>query len=142
MQRETIEHLFYGRPEHQRRFTQDFPVLPDVWIEYGKDPKARIEVLLTPTTSPTRRRWPAYFESGWQRTPVARSRGHVLYNESVVMAALTFPELLRCAVPLTAWWQRSVAPAHQDWTRRGLVELAGRLAAFTPGSPVLTTTLA
>src|SRR6185436_16083854 len=65
--------------------------------------------------------------------------GQVLYNESVVMAALSFPELLRCAVPLTVWWQRAVAPAHQDWTRPGLVKLAAQLAAFTPGSPVLTT---
>jgi hypothetical protein len=36
MERARIEELFYGRPEHQRRFTQDFPILPDVWIAYGK----------------------------------------------------------------------------------------------------------
>ena len=38
MERERIEELFYGRPEHQRRFTQDFPILPDVWIAYGRTP--------------------------------------------------------------------------------------------------------
>ena len=38
MQRDTIERLFYGEPEHQRRFTQDFPILPDVWIEYRQEP--------------------------------------------------------------------------------------------------------
>ena len=48
MQRDTIERLFYGEPEHQRRFTQDFPILPDVWIEYGKNPAGRVELLLTP----------------------------------------------------------------------------------------------
>ena len=48
MHRDQIEALFYGRPENQRRFTQDFPILPDVWIEYGKDPAGRVEVLLTP----------------------------------------------------------------------------------------------
>ena len=139
MQRETIEHLFYGRPEHQRRFTQDFPVLPDVWIEYGKDPKARIEVLLTPhneSDAPTVARALRQRLAKEATGPIA---GRVLYNESVVMAALSFPELLRCALPLTAWWQRAVAPTHQDWTRRALVKLAGRLAAFTPGSRVVTT---
>ena len=48
MKRDQIEELFYGKPEQQRRFTQDFPILPDVWIEYGKAPDKRVEVLLTP----------------------------------------------------------------------------------------------
>jgi serine protease AprX len=141
MRRETIEHLFYGRPEQQRRFTQDFPVLPDVWIEYGKDPNARIEVLLTPhneSDAPTvarvlRERLAA------EANAIGSTGGHVLYNESVVMAALTFPQLLRCALPLTAWWQRAVAPAHATWTRPALELLAQRLAEFRPGAPVIST---
>ena len=141
MRRETIEHLFYGRPEQQRRFTQDFPVLPDVWIEYGREPKARIEVLLTPhneSDAPTvarvlRERLAADAHA------TGSTGGHVLYNESVVMAALTFPQLLRCALPLTAWWQRAVAPAHATWTRPALELLAQRLAEFRPGDPVITT---
>src|SRR6185295_12698485 len=48
MRRDQIEELFYGKPEQQRRFTQDFPILPDVWIEYGKTPDKRVELLLTP----------------------------------------------------------------------------------------------
>jgi subtilisin family serine protease len=55
------------------------------------------------------------------------------------MAALTFPQLLRCALPLTAWWQRAVAPAHATWTRPALELLAQRLADFKPGAPVITT---
>jgi serine protease AprX len=141
MRRETIEHLFYGRPEQQRRFTQDFPVLPDVWIEYGREPKARIEVLLTPhneSDAPTvarvlRERLAADAHA------TGSTGGHVLYNESVVMAALTFPQLLRCTLPLTAWWQRAVAPAHATWTRPALELLAQRLAEFRPGDPVITT---
>jgi serine protease AprX len=141
MRRETIEHLFYGRPEQQRRFTQDFPVLPDVWIEYGREPKARIEVLLTPhneSDAPTvarvlRERLAA------EANASGSTGGHVLYNESVVMAALTFPQLLRCALPLTAWWQRAVAPAHATWTRPALELLAQRLAEFRPGAPVIST---
>ena len=140
MRRETIEHLFYGRPEQQRRFTQDFPVLPHVWIEYGKDPKARIEVLLTPhneSDAPTVAR--VLRERLAAEANATGSTGHVLYNESVVMAALTFPQLLRCALPLTAWWQRAVAPAHATWTRPALELLAQRLAESRPGAPVITT---
>jgi hypothetical protein len=54
MERRDIETLIYGNPEQQRRFTQDFPVLPDVWIAYAEslnkpnDPKRkdRLELLL------------------------------------------------------------------------------------------------
>ena len=141
MRRETIEHLFYGRPEQQRRFTQDFPVLPDVWIEYGRDPKAPVEVLLTPhneSDAPTVARVlrERLATDGRGAGP---TRSRVLYNESVVMAKLTFPQLLRSALPLTAWWQRAVAPAHATWTRPALELLAQRLGESTPGSPVIST---
>ncbi len=32
MKREEVEELFYGKRNQERRFTQDFPILPDVWI--------------------------------------------------------------------------------------------------------------
>jgi serine protease AprX len=141
MQRETIERLFYGQPEHQRRFTQDFPILPDVWIEYGRNPGARIELLLTPHNESDaatlaralRQRLAADAAAG--SGPAAR----VLYNESVVLAALTFPQLLRAALPLSAWWQRSVTPAHATWSRQALQQFAADLAAFAPGTRVLST---
>jgi hypothetical protein len=31
-----------------RRFTQDTPILPDVWIKFGTEPKGAHELLLTP----------------------------------------------------------------------------------------------
>lgn len=64
MTRAEIEELIYGKPEQQRRFTQDFPILPDVWIAYAelrtkrlealnqntRPPSERVELLLTPHT--------------------------------------------------------------------------------------------
>jgi hypothetical protein len=50
MQREAIEDLIYGGANQRRRFTQDFPVLPDVWIGYGMESRKRLELLLTPHT--------------------------------------------------------------------------------------------
>lgn len=138
MQRDTIERLFYGEPEHQRRFTQDFPILPDVWIEYGKAPAARIELLLTPhneSDAATLARALRQRLSADAQPASAR----VLYNESVVLAALTFPELLRAALPLSAWWERSVTPMDPTWTRDALQEFAAGLATFKPGSQVLST---
>jgi subtilisin family serine protease len=142
MQRDTIERLFYGEPEHQRRFTQDFPILPDVWIEYGRTPAARIELLLTPHNESDaatlaralRQRLAA---DAPPSAPGAPAR--VLYNESVVLAALTFPELLRTALPLSAWWERSVTPMNPTWTRDALQQFAAGLATFKPGAQVLST---
>ena len=141
MQRDTIERLFYGEPEHQRRFTQDFPILPDVWIEYGKTPAGRVELLLTPhneSDSATLAR--ALRQRLADEPPAAEpSPARVLYNESVVLAALTFPQLLRAALPLSAWWERAVTPARPTWTRAALQQFAADLATFVPGSRVLST---
>ena len=124
MKRQEIEELFYGNPEHQRRFTQDFPILPDVWIEYGEKPGQRIDVLLTPhnqSDAPTvARALRARLKQDSRIKPDKERR--ILYNESVVLAKLTFPELLRGVLPLTAWWSGVVMPAKLEWTHAALLK--------------------
>ena len=143
MERRDIEILIYGNPEQQRRFTQDFPVLPDVWIAYAesfnkpKDPKRkdRLELLLTPhnrsdaatLTRALRQRFDQ--EKSWladyrKSHPSAgsvepTSPPRILFNESVVFASFTFEELIRLAMPLTDWWKWNVADAvdEKSWSR-------------------------
>jgi hypothetical protein len=124
MKRQQIEELFYGSPERQRRFTQDFPILPDVWIAYGENPGKRISLLLTPhneSDAPTLAR---ALRARLKQDPRIKhdKERRILYNESVVLATLTFPELLRGALPLTAWWRGVVLPAKLSWTREGLLK--------------------
>jgi hypothetical protein len=151
MRRDEIEELFYGKPEQQRRFTQDFPILPDVWIAYGKAPTARVELLLTPHTesdapglaralrhrlaldtksvdtngvdpgsADDRSRHPA-------GEPQGQGRAQVLFNESVVLAKLSFRELLCDAMPLTDWWKRVVTPIGGVWVDDNLRSFAASL---------------
>ena len=52
IKREWLEELIF-RGEASRRFTQDSPVLPDVWLHYGvqqaRSPRPiRLDLLLTP----------------------------------------------------------------------------------------------
>ena len=46
--RDFLERLIY-QGLGNRRFTQDSPVLPDVWIHYGLQPNEPVDLLLTPT---------------------------------------------------------------------------------------------
>lgn len=150
MERERIEELFYGRPEHQRRFTQDFPILPDVWIAYGRSPGDRLELLLSPhnesdaaTVASALRQRLEYERNApggrWQTAHPGLRAPRVLFNESVVMAALSFWELLRGALPLTDWWNRAIAPLGTDWSRARLTELAARLNEGRTGGAALAT---
>lgn len=105
-----IETLLFGT-ERQRRFTQDSPVLPDVWLAYNQDPCAPVDLLLTPYRNGqpaelyTRLR--ARLKESRERTG---SPWRITYNESYVVAELTFRELIRAALPLTRWWVRYVWP--------------------------------
>ena len=48
MTSDQIEWLLYGKPNEERRFTQDLPILPDVWIAYAANKSSRVSLLLTP----------------------------------------------------------------------------------------------
>src|SRR4051812_44871793 len=47
-----IEKLVFGS-ESARRFTQDSPVLPDVWIAFAREPGRSRQLLLTPNMEPS-----------------------------------------------------------------------------------------
>ena len=46
-----LQELIYGAGPG-RRFTQDSPVMPDVWLAYGQSPEP-VDLLLTPHTGTT-----------------------------------------------------------------------------------------
>jgi serine protease AprX len=147
MTREQIEALIYGNPEQHLRFTQDFPVLPDVWIAFAEKPNERIELLLTPynpidaaTLQRALRERLAVEQPalGHYRTQhqlgSSERRPRIIFNESVVFARLTFEELVRVALPLTEWWKQNFADlAPGEWTepaaKKFLKEVGGQESA-------------
>ena len=119
--RDQIDALLYGG-HHSPRFTQDSPVLPDVWIRYAEEPHRPHELLLTPYQSPsggsvTAGQLSKVLKACLAR-PEARQPGNpprladgargpaVAYNQSTVLARLWFDELVRVLIPLSAWWHR------------------------------------
>jgi subtilisin family serine protease len=148
MDRTQIEQIFYGQPDQQRRFTQDFPVLPDVWIAYGTEPGQRFELLLTPHSRSdastvaqalrerlTAEKAVALGELGWKTAHRGDERARILFNESVVLANFSFWELMRVAMPLTDWWRRAVAPLGNDWIGEGVRAFIETDGDRKPGGP-------
>jgi len=138
MNRQDIEELIYGKPEQQRRFTQDFPILPDVWIAFAEQPNRRIELLLTPyspTPAATLNRalrerlrqeqlgLDRYRAMHSQRDATPPTRPRILFNESVVFANFNLEELIRVAMPLTGWWKNSVAQSTIAWEKEDIQSL-------------------
>jgi serine protease AprX len=125
MDREEVFKLIYGAPTSGRRFTQDSPVLPDVWLEYALDPREAKDLLLTPYTYGGVRTAPGELAKVVRerleadRAPrgahkptgkgTAMQAGPALgigtsFNQSTVVARMTFREMCRCVLPLSKWW--------------------------------------
>ncbi|MEO7359849.1 MAG: S8 family serine peptidase [Gemmatimonadaceae bacterium] len=107
IQREWLEELIF-RGEMSRRFTQDSPILPDVWLAFANRPKTdgRIDLLFTPhrnhSTADLYRAIRARLEL---YSPDAAPLHNLAYHQSSVVAELTFRELLLGVAPLSAWWR-------------------------------------
>lgn len=117
MQRDQIEELLYGKPNEERRFTQDFPILPDVWIAYASQESSRVSLLLTPHN---RSDAPSMVRALRDRMKVetdkrAGEAPRLLYTESVALVDFTFTEMLRVALPLTDWWANTLSHLDEAW---------------------------
>jgi hypothetical protein len=126
LDRKLMEKLMFGTGR-VRRFTQDSPVLPDVWIEYaqgdgddGQDDRQgafpAVKLLLTPyreaNAGDVRRELRQRLDRErqtpeWQAFgPPDPKRPRAVYNQSTVAAELYFEDLIRVVLPMTAWWDR------------------------------------
>ncbi len=113
-----IEYLIFGT-ERQRRFTQDSPVLPDVWLEYNKTgPDEPVDLLLTPyknrQPSELYKKLRERLRAEDEIRPGKKGDRRVTYNEAYVVAKLTLDEVIRVALPLTRWWVEYVWKGAED----------------------------
>lgn len=108
--RSVIEWLIFGE-DGERRYTQDSPVLPDVWIAYGMEPGRPQQLLITPERDA---RPGAVAVALRERLGLGEDgsgeRGHgIAYTESSVAVRLDLGELVRAVLPMTRWWRRLVS---------------------------------
>ena len=98
--------LVYGKSRRQR-FTQDSPILPDVFIHYGESKDKRCDLLLTPHWSKTPTELSEVLAERLQgKLRSSRSDPGLAHNQTVVVAELSFVDLVCGVLPLSSWWQR------------------------------------
>jgi hypothetical protein len=154
MDREEIVDIIYGAGAENRRarWTQDSPILLDVWVAYADRPEMpRQELLLTPHNTSSAEELCAYLRGRLSRRMEWRyDESHfgpgspfLLFNESVVLANLTLEELLGEVLPLSDWWHsqagREKAPPNsnfQDQLRRMQALLNGMQASKSPADRI------
>ena len=125
VEREWLRRIVFGR-DGTHRFTQDSPILPEVWLVGGlrfcSEPEQRIDLLLTPhrahtpaalaeelqyrleaTDPPSRGAEP----EGGNAQLITRPVWTLAVSQSTVAVSLTFKELVTAALPLTPWWLRN-----------------------------------
>ncbi|HEY3210238.1 MAG TPA: S8 family peptidase [Actinomycetota bacterium] len=116
LDRMALEEIIFRRAP-MRRYTQDSPVLPDVWFAYGANPGEQIDLLLTPhrTSSPGEvfkfvrerlesERETEYWEARHGEEGLAAD---LAYSQSAVAGRFYFDELVRVLLPLAVWERSS-----------------------------------
>ena len=112
IERRVLEDLIFSRAP-MRRYTQDCPILPDVWFEYGRDPQSRVDLLLTPhraaspgqvATAIQNRLSQERSSPSWiERHNGEPSATQLVYSQSTVAGWFWFDELVRVILPLSVW---------------------------------------
>lgn len=141
-----ISKLMYETPGGAR-FTQDSPVLTNVWLKYAMEPRSPQKLILTVDrehgagkAAQMLRGMLDQFRSRLDReeagyslqTPIGelhgegkRGRAKISYISGQVSAELYFDEMMRVALPLTPWWQHTYQQLqvigkreqHSHWVR-------------------------
>ncbi|MBP2315332.1 S8 family serine peptidase [Azospirillum soli] len=101
-----VEDVIYGW-NASRRFLQDDPVRPDVWIAFAEKPDEAQSLLLEPLFQVR----PGTVANGLRKALHAKGaeKAELTYNQSSVAARLTFAQVVKYVLPRTAWWADAIA---------------------------------
>jgi serine protease AprX len=115
LSRKDLEDVIFRTPS-VRRFTQDSPILPDVWFAYGQaKPSDRIDLLMVPYRGSRVSATPGEIAVQLRKSP-GLGGAHVAYHQSTTVASLTFRELVQIVLPLANWREEFWSEA-QGWLR-------------------------
>jgi serine protease AprX len=115
---QVLQILYPGCVEgRSRRFTQDTPVLPDVWIRFAGNIHDAHELLLTPHRTVSAAELARDLDLRLNGDGASSDRGStnsraaptsVSFNDSHVCVSVTFEQLIRDVLPLSEWWRTEI----------------------------------
>lgn len=100
------------------RFTQDSPILPNVWYAFAAEPRSQQELILTVTQEASTGAAASQLRNMLNelrikrptvgaREPIERQRARVCYIPGQIAVKLYFDEMMRVVLPLTPWWHET-----------------------------------
>ncbi len=101
-----IEFILLG-PQDDRRQLQDSPILGDVWVEFGKEPDGRLDLLIAPFRGQHAGVVAAIIDQDLHPDPddeTITDEANIAFLQGLIAARLTFTELIRYIAPKTNWW--------------------------------------
>lgn len=99
-----IEFILLG-PLDDRRQLQDSPILGDVWVEFGKKPEKRIDLLIAPYSGQHAGGVADIIDKELHPHPEDdNDEANIAFLQGLIAARLTFRELIRHVAPKTKWW--------------------------------------
>ena len=108
IERAWLEELIFSG-EAPRRFTQDSPVLPDVWLAYAEAAKKgdAKDLLITPYRDVPPGKVVQAIRDVIQRGEQDEEHSFdIAHNEAVVAVRLAFAQLIEVTVVLSPWWKQ------------------------------------
>ena len=114
-----------------QRYTQDSPIMPEVWVRYAHAPRQPLDVLLTPQSGDSpcllAGRLAKRLVSGGKSEDDIWAKHDIAYSSSSLVVKVTFQELACVIVPMTKWWSELSEDARDYFTLRDKVqELANK----------------
>src|SRR6188472_3305692 len=100
--RALVEFILLG-PEDDRRQLQDSPILGDVWLEFGRKPGSRLDLLITPYKDRAAATLASVLTGDLQlvngepkegTVPGLPDRANIAFLQGIVAASLRFDEVL------------------------------------------------
>ena len=101
------------------RYTQDSPILPNVWLAFALEPRSQQELILTVTadggTGKAASRLRRMLNNLRKKRPTIggddagaeRKRARICYIPGQIAVKLYFDEMMRVVLPLTPWWHET-----------------------------------
>jgi hypothetical protein len=124
-----IEFILFG-PDDDRRQLQDSPILGDVWVEFGKKPEQAVDLLISPFRT---------IHAGTVAAEIndalgtSNDQANIAYLQGLVIAHLSFQEVLCTVVPISKWWSdKRIHPDSSKQTATARKHQGGALAAAGP----------